>query len=35
MNAVEAKHLSKVFGTRKAVDDVSFELPEGSFLSIF
>ena len=35
MNAVEVKHLSKVFGTRKAVDDVSFELPEGSFLSIF
>ena len=35
MSAVEAKHLSKVFGTRKAVDDVSFELPEGSFLSIF
>jgi len=35
MNAVEARHLSKVFGPRKAVDDVSFELPEGSFLSIF
>ncbi len=35
MNAVEARHLSKVFGSRKAVDDVSFELPEGSFLSIF
>ena len=35
MNAVEVKHLSKVLGTRKAVDDVSFELPEGSFLSIF
>ena len=35
MNAVEARHISKVFGTRKAVDDVSFELPEGAFLSIF
>ncbi|MBR3181694.1 MAG: ABC transporter ATP-binding protein [Eggerthellaceae bacterium] len=35
MNAVEAKHLSKAFGIRKAVDDVSFELPEGAFLSIF
>ena len=35
MNAVEAEHLSKVFGTRKAVDDVSFALPEGAFLSIF
>lgn len=35
MNAVEARHLSKVFGTRKAVDDVSFALPQGAFLSIF
>jgi len=35
MNAVEATHLSKAFGTRKAVDDVSFELPEGAFLSVF
>ena len=35
MNAVVAKHLSKAFGIRKAVDDVSFELPEGAFLSIF
>lgn len=35
MDAVEAKHLSKAFGTRKAVDDVTFSLPEGSFLSIF
>lgn len=35
MNAVEAIHLSKAFGTRKAVDDVSFELPEGAFLSVF
>lgn len=35
MNAIEVRHLSKVFGTRKAVDDVSFDLPEGAFLSIF
>lgn len=33
--AVETMHLTKAFGTRKAVDDVSFSLPEGSFLSIF
>ena len=33
--AVEAMHLTKAFGTRKAVDDVSFRLPEGAFLSIF
>ena len=28
-------NLSKAFGTRKALDGVSFELPEGAFLSIF
>lgn len=33
--AIEVKHLTKAFGTRKAVDDVSFDLPEGAFLSIF
>lgn len=33
--AVEALGVTKAFGTRKAVDDVSFELPEGAFLSIF
>ena len=33
--AIEATGLSKAFGTRKAVDDVSFDLPEGAFLSIF
>ena len=33
--AVEAHDLSKVFGTRKAVDGVTFDLPEGAFLSIF
>lgn len=35
MNAIEASHLTKAFGARKAIDDVSFTLPEGSFLSIF
>ena len=35
MHAIEAKDLSKAFGTRKALDGVSFELPEGAFLSIF
>ena len=35
MNAVEAHNISKAFGTRKALDGVSFELPEGAFLSIF
>ena len=35
MNAVEVTHISKTFGTRKAIDDVSFALPEGAFLSVF
>lgn len=35
MNAIEAKELSKAFGTRKALDRVSFDLPKGAFLSIF
>lgn len=33
--AVEARGLSKVFGERRALDGVSFDLPAGSFLSIF
>ena len=33
--AVATEHLTKVFGTRKAVDDVTFALEEGAFLSIF
>ncbi len=33
--AIETKGLVKSFGDRKAVDDVSLQLPEGSFLSIF
>ena len=35
MHAVETHNLTKAFGTRKAVDDVSFQLPKGAFLSIF
>lgn len=33
--AIQVEHLSKVFGTRRAVDDMTFELPQGAFLSIF
>ena len=33
--AIRAEGLTKAFGTRKALDDVSFELPRGAFLSIF
>ncbi|NHM14140.1 ABC transporter ATP-binding protein [Xiamenia xianingshaonis] len=33
--AIETKKLSKAFGTRKAVDKVSLEVPRGAFLSIF
>lgn len=34
-DAIKVEHLVKSFGTRKAVDDVSFALPEGSFLTVF
>lgn len=34
-SAISAKKLSKVFGNRRALDGVSFELPQGAFLSIF
>ena len=34
-NALEIKKLTKVFGDRKALDRVTFDLPEGAFLSIF
>ena len=34
-NAIETKKLTKVFGDRKALDKVSIEVPEGTFLSIF
>ena len=33
--AIETEHLTKAFGSRKAVDDVTFALEEGAFLSIF
>ena len=35
MISVQANGLTKSFGTRKALDNVSFELPEEAFLSIF
>ncbi len=34
-SALEVAGLTRTFGARKALDDVSFELPEGAFLSIF
>lgn len=34
-SAVVVSGLSKVFGNRRAVDEISFELPRGAFLSIF
>lgn len=33
--AIRARGLTKTFGRRKAIDDVSFDLPRGAFLSIF
>ena len=33
--ALEIADLTRTFGARKALDGVSFELPEGAFLSIF
>lgn len=33
--AVRVEGVTKKFGTRKAVDSLSFELPQGAFLSIF
>ncbi len=33
--AVEVRDLTRVFGVRKALDGVSFDLPAGAFLSIF
>lgn len=33
--AIETEGLTKVFGDRKAVNDVSIAIPEGSFVSIF
>jgi heme exporter protein A len=33
--ALDVSHLTRVFGVRKALDDVSLELQQGAFLSIF
>ena len=33
--ALEVRDLSRTFGARKALDNVSFELEQGAFLSIF
>ncbi|MDR0514428.1 MAG: ABC transporter ATP-binding protein [Coriobacteriaceae bacterium] len=33
--AIAVKSLTKTFGNRRAVDNLSFELPHGAFLSIF
>lgn len=33
--ALKATNLNKVYGPRKALIDISFELPKGAFLSIF
>ena len=33
--AIKTKKLSKVFGNRRAVNNVSIEVPQGAFLSIF
>lgn len=33
--AVEVRDLTRTFGARKALDKVSFDLPQGAFLSIF
>ncbi len=33
--AVEVRELTRTFGARKALDKISFDLPAGSFLSIF
>lgn len=33
--AITACNVSKVFGTRRALDDISLAVPEGAFLSIF
>lgn len=35
MDIVEVKSVTKAFGMRKALDDVTFSLPEGAFLSVF
>lgn len=34
-SAIEVRNLTRTFGARAALDDVTFDLPKGSFLSIF
>ena len=34
MTAVEVSHLTKRFGELAAVDDVSFEVPDGQLLAV-
>jgi ABC-2 type transport system ATP-binding protein len=34
MNILEVKHLKKYYATQKAVDDISFELKEGSIFGL-
>ncbi|MDO8848003.1 MAG: ABC transporter ATP-binding protein [Coriobacteriia bacterium] len=34
-NALEVRELTRAFGVRKALDGVSFDLPEQAFLSVF
>ncbi len=34
-SAIEVSNLTKAFGMRKAVDKLSFSLPQGAFLSVF
>ncbi|MRR12590.1 ABC transporter ATP-binding protein, partial [bacterium] len=33
--ALEVRELTRAFGVRKALDGVSFDVPEHAFLSIF
>lgn len=33
--AIQTRNLTKQFGARKALDNATFSLPEGSFLSVF
>ncbi|MBC9931065.1 ABC transporter ATP-binding protein [Chitinophaga qingshengii] len=34
MNLLEVKHLKKYYATHKAVDDISFEIPQGSIFGL-
>ena len=33
--AISMRGVSKAFGTRRALDNISFDVPDGAFLSIF